>query len=66
MGSDTLDVTPQVSVTYLTVGGDIQSYFPGNIKEDCLTKTAEISLGDARIPLSVSGSNVTIIIRKAR
>ena len=52
-------------LTATAVGGDIQSCFPVDIEESDLTKTAELSLGDAKTSLTVSGSNSNIIIRKA-
>jgi len=52
-------------LTATTVGGDIQSYFPVEIEESGLTKTAELSLGNAKTSLTVSGSNSNIVIRKA-
>ena len=52
-------------LTATAVGGDIQSYFPVDIEESGLTKTAELSLGDAKTSLTISGSNSNIIIRKA-
>jgi DUF4097 and DUF4098 domain-containing protein YvlB len=52
-------------LTATAVGGDIQSYFPMEIEESGLTKTAELSLGKAKTSLTISGSNSDIIIRKA-
>ena len=52
-------------LTATAVGGDIQSYFPMEIEESGLTKTAELSLGKAKTSLTISGSNSNIIIRKA-
>lgn len=52
-------------LTTTAVGGDIQSYFPMEIEESGLTKTAELSLGKAKTSLTISGSNSDIIIRKA-
>jgi hypothetical protein len=52
-------------LTATAVGGDIQSYFPVEIEESGLTKTAELSLGNAKTSLTISGSNSNIIIRKA-
>jgi len=52
-------------LTATAIGGDIQSYFPVEIEESGLTKTAELSLGKAKTSLTISGSNSNIIIRKA-
>jgi DUF4097 and DUF4098 domain-containing protein YvlB len=52
-------------LTATTVGGNIQSYFPVQTEESGLTRTAQLSLGNARTSLTVSGNNSNIIIRKA-
>lgn len=53
-------------LTATAVGGNIQSYFPVEIDETGLTKTAELSLGNAKTSLTISGSNSDIIISKAK
>ena len=66
-GTVKLSVSPHsdLLLTATTLGGDIQSHFPLELKESGLTKTAKLSLGTGKILLTVSGNNTTIIIGKA-
>ena len=61
----TLSPESNLLLTATTVGGEIQSLFPVKIGQKGITKTAELSLGDAGAPLMVSGDSSTIIIYKA-